>query len=80
MCVGVSGTIFFVSIFEFFVDGKFFFFFLSTDSTHTHSLPNIMLLSVPDCVSFVFFLAMVIILYYHIYLASLGMERTKALF
>jgi len=39
-----------------------------------------MLLSWLDCVSFLLFLAMVIIAYYHIYLASLGMDRIKAIF
>ena len=39
-----------------------------------------MLYSVGECASFVWFLAMVIIAYYHLYLAGLRMDRSQALF
>jgi hypothetical protein len=43
------------------------------------ALPR-MLVSWGECASFTVFLAMVIIIYYHIYLATLGMDRESALF
>jgi len=39
-----------------------------------------MLVSWGECASFTFFLAMVIIVYYHLYLATLDMDREKSLF
>jgi len=39
-----------------------------------------MLVTIGECTSFTVLLAMVVILYYHLYLAALRMERIPAIF